>query len=122
MPIGSYKGFGLCMMVDILCALLTGMPSGDRVSSMFESPMDQKRHLGHFFCALNIEAFRPFADFATELKELADRVRALPTSGADGLDTLVPGDPEKSSYRDRVKHGIPVEERDWEALQKLLPH
>lgn len=120
MPIGGYKGFGLCMMVDILCALLAGMPSGDQVSAMFESPMDQKRRLGHFFCVVKIDAFRACADFASELKDLANRVRALPSSGADGLDTLVPGDPEKRSYRDRSTHGIPVEERDWEALQKLL--
>ena len=46
LPIGDYKGFGLSMMVDILCAVLSGMPNGNNVSKMFGDPMSKKRELG----------------------------------------------------------------------------
>jgi ureidoglycolate dehydrogenase (NAD+) len=119
LPIGNYKGFGLCMLVDILCAILTGMPSGNNVSAMFESPMDQRRLLGHFFCALKIECFRDIAGFSSDLADLAARVRDLPSSGCDGLETAVPGDPEKRIYRERLNNGIPVEDHDWQTLTRL---
>ena len=48
-PIGGYKGFGLGMMVDVLCGLLTGMPFGREISRMYADPIENKRYLGHFF-------------------------------------------------------------------------
>ena len=114
LPIGDYKGFGLSMVVDILCALLSGMPSGNNVSQMFGDSMDKKRKLGHFFCALRIDAFKDITSFKSELKELADRVRNEPT--IDSLKkVMVPGDPEKKRYKDNLKMGIkmPKELKDF---------
>ena len=56
-PIGDYKGFGLSMMVEILCSLLTSMPYGKNITSMYKAPIDLPRLLGHFFMAINIESF-----------------------------------------------------------------
>lgn len=108
MPIGDYKGFGISMMVDILCAVLAGMPNGDRVSKMFGDPLSEKRYLGHFFCALRIDAFREVAAFKAEMQEMADRVRAEPAIDPERAPVMAPGDPEKRAWAERVEQGIPV--------------
>ncbi|WP_170263696.1 Ldh family oxidoreductase [Blastochloris sulfoviridis] len=107
LPIGDYKGFGLSMMVDILCAVLSGMPAGDQVSPMFGAPMSRKRYLGQFFCALNVAAFRDVGAFKAELQDLAERVRAEPAIRS-GVPVLVPGDPEKAAWAERSVQGVPV--------------
>lgn len=107
LPIGDYKGFGMAMIVDILCGLLSGMPTGDEVSEMFNSPMSQKRRLGQFYGALRIDAFDEPERFKTRLQELADRVRREPRLDPD-IPVMVPGDPQKAHQADREAHGIPL--------------
>jgi ureidoglycolate dehydrogenase (NAD+) len=117
MPIGDYKGFGLSMMVDILCALLTGMPGGNQVSKMFGGDMSQKRELGHFFCAMNIAAFTGPTAFAVRLRQMADAVRAEPALDPD-RPVMVPGDPEKRAWAERMVSGVPVPGYVWEEIVK----
>lgn len=119
MPIGDYKGFGLSMLVDVLCAVLSGMPSGNKVSQMFKDPLSQKRYLGQFFCALRIDSFRPSDLFKRELKELADRVRAEPVKKESSGKILVPGDPEKITFRERSQSGVPIPPDVWAELIAL---
>jgi len=107
LPMGDYKGFGIAMMVDILCSLLTGMPSGDKVSEMFTDPFSQKRYLGHFFGALRIDAFEEPERFKTRLQNMADSIRRQPRQDPD-VAVQVPGDPEKAHQADREANGIPV--------------
>lgn len=115
LPIGDYKGFGLSMMVDILCALLTGMPAGNKVSKMFGESMAQKRELGHFFCAINIASFLDPGIFAARLKQTAEAVRAEPALDPS-KPVMVPGDPEKKAWQERTRRGVPVPGHVWEEL------
>jgi len=109
LPIGGYKGFGLSMMVDILCGLLTGAPYGPHVSRMFGTPMSDKRLLGHFFMALRIDCFEDPMVFKKRLKEMMDALRREPPRDA-AVPVQVPGDPEKAFSRERSRTGIPVPE------------
>jgi ureidoglycolate dehydrogenase (NAD+) len=106
LPIGGYKGFGLSMVVDVFCALLSGMPSGDRVSQMFDGPSGEHRRLGHFFLAVDISRFQPVDAFTAELSATAERIRRLPATEEPG--PMVPGDPEKAIAAQRSREGIPV--------------
>jgi LDH2 family malate/lactate/ureidoglycolate dehydrogenase len=107
LPIGDYKGFGFAMMVDVLCGLLTSMPTGDNVSDMFKDPMSEKRHLGQFYGALRVDAFENPERFKTRLQDMADRIRREPRQDPD-VGVQVPGDPEKAHQADREVHGIPI--------------
>lgn len=120
LPIGDYKGFGLSMMVDILCAVLSGMPNGNRVSKMFGDPMSKKRELGHFFCALRIDAFRDVDDFKADLQDMADRVRNEPMTSPETRCAVVPGDPEKQAWAERSDAGIPVPRQVMHEIRNLL--
>lgn len=109
LPIGGYKGFGLSMMVDILCALLTGAPYGPNVSRMFGTPLSEKRNLGHFFMALRIDCFEDPSIFKRRLKEMMDSLRREPSREAD-VPVQVPGDPEKAYFKNRSQTGISLPE------------
>jgi LDH2 family malate/lactate/ureidoglycolate dehydrogenase len=117
-PIGDYKGFGIAMVVDILCSLLSGMPGGRDVSSMYGDPLSEKRFLGHFFSAIKISNFLNPTKFKSRLQGLADAVRNEPRLDKD-IPVQVPGDPEKNMEKDRSKNGIPVPDYEIEQLNQL---
>lgn len=118
LPIGGYKGFGLAMIVDILCGLLTGMPVGRDISDMYKTPLSQRRYLGQFYMAIKIGAFQPLDVFKKRMKKLMDDVRSEPKTDANN-PIMVSGDPEKKAASERMKNGIPVKEHDLNAFKAL---
>jgi ureidoglycolate dehydrogenase (NAD+) len=111
LPIGGYKGFGLAMVVDIFCALLTGMPAGPGISMMYQAPMNERRYLGQFYGAVRISAFEDPHVFKTRLKKLCDGVRSQPLRVDAEEPPMVPGDPEKETENERRNEGIPLPSR-----------
>ncbi len=107
LPIGGYKGFGLSMIVDVLCSLLTGMPFGRDISAMYAEPLSSKRMLGHFFLAIDVERFVGLAVFRQRMQAMMDAVRNEPPADP-ATPVLVAGDPEKETARRRLSEGIPV--------------
>jgi len=117
-PIGDYKGFGLSMVVEILCSLLANMPYGRDLTKMFSDSLEKKRFLGHFFIAINIGSFVDVPVFKRRLKELMDRVRSEPPLNAEH-PVMVPDDPEKKNYKLRIKKGIPVDDATMKSFLEL---
>jgi ureidoglycolate dehydrogenase (NAD+) len=117
-PAGSYKGFGLGMMVDILCALLSGSPVSRDILPMYDSPVEERRGISHFFLALNIRHFIDPLSFRVSLQTLVDRIRVMQPLDSSS-PVMVAGDPEKSAYAMRTKLGIPMEEIKFSELLYL---
>ncbi len=107
LPIGDYKGYGLSMMVDILCSLLSGMPGGDNVSEMYSENIGAKRYLGHFFVAMRIDCFEEISVFKKRMVEMVRALRSEPRREKD-IPVQVPGDPEKKIAKIRMNEGIPI--------------
>jgi LDH2 family malate/lactate/ureidoglycolate dehydrogenase len=118
LPIGDYKGFGIAMIVDILCGLLSGMPAGESISDMFNDPLSQKRLLGQFYGALRIDVFEEPDRFKARLQDLAEGIRRQPRRDPD-TPVQVPGDPEKAFQADREANGIPIIEKDLAQLESV---
>ncbi len=103
--LGSHKGYGLAMMVDILSSVLSGsfiggynLKTGDR---------EQHINVGHFCLALNPAAFREEGAFEEELDDLIDMLHGTePVDPAQPV--LVAGDPEHSERQKRLETGIPM--------------
>jgi len=117
-PIGDYKGFGLSMMIEVLCGVLTAMPFGREISRMYADPIGQKRLLGHFFMAIDPARFMEPAVFRNRVQQLMDAVRAEPAKDPDH-PVLVPGDPEKKVFAQRTILGIPLSDSAFESIQRL---
>lgn len=117
-PIGGYKGFGLAMMVDVLCGLLTDMPFGRGITRMYDDPIEEHRSLGHFFMAIRIDGFTDPERFKNRIQQMMDDVRAEPPQVA-GNPVQVAGDPEKAAQKERSLNGIPLSPTEWEELAGL---
>jgi len=116
--IGDYKGFGLAMVGDVLNGLLSGMPVGRDISSMFDDPLSQERKLGHYVSAIRIDAFTDPEGFNRRLQSLAEDVRDEPRVEEDE-PVQVPGDPEKQAKRERLEEGIPIPDHDLERFDQI---
>lgn len=118
LPIGGYKGYGLGLMVEVLCGIMTGMRYGPHISSMYKAPLDQKRFLGHFISAMRIDCFQDKKVFKKRMAGLLKELRSEPS-----LDKKIPvqvaGDPEKKMYELRRKDGIPMAAAEVDAFGKL---
>ena len=106
-PMASYKGSGLAMVVDIFCALFSGMPFGPHIPAMYED-MDKRRHLGHFLSVWDVERFVPLATFKERIAEMIYELHELPTA-AGHERVLYPGEPEAVCSKERERYGIPLE-------------
>ena len=108
-PIGDYKGYGLGMMVEILCSVLTGSDLGKDLMPMFHSDMTKKRGISHFFHAIDISKFTKVSDFAKRMKTMAEFIRSM--RPLEGKEVMIPGDPEKRRKAERLKTGIPMTDK-----------
>jgi LDH2 family malate/lactate/ureidoglycolate dehydrogenase len=96
---GSYKGYGLAVMIDILCGVLTGMG--------FAASLGQTSARPHFVGAIDIAAFRSLDDFTTMMDEMIDTLGATePAQGAERV--LVHGEREFDAIAERTRNGIPL--------------
>lgn len=100
------KGYGLALMVEMLCSQLSGsLWSRDVVYSRAEE--GQPSDASHAFIAIDINAFRPFDDYAASTDEMLADLRTMePRKGHERV--FVPGDPEAIAYADRTERGIPL--------------
>lgn len=110
----GYKGYGLAVMVDILCAMLAGAPAGPDV---FDTPETSAR-VSHFFGAVKISAFTDPAEFRKNMDDLLFKIKNSPK--ADGCDRIyIPGEKEFEAEIFHNKNGIPIDRKSFENLQKI---
>jgi LDH2 family malate/lactate/ureidoglycolate dehydrogenase len=118
-PTGEYKGYGLGMMIDVLCAGFMDGPFGRDILPMYGSPLAETRNISHFFMAINIGEFVSLERFCGRMRALVQRIRSLPPRDASAV--MVPGDPEKSAYAVRSLEGIPVDDDRYAELIGVSP-
>jgi LDH2 family malate/lactate/ureidoglycolate dehydrogenase len=119
---GSHKGYCLGAWVDIFSAVLSGANYGPWVPpfvSFLSPPTDPVGSgIGHFFGAMRIDAFRPAEEFKEHMDNWITRFRsAKPVDGQDRV--MIPGDPEREMAAERIKSGIPVNEKVVADLKDL---
>ncbi len=117
LPIGGHKGFGLAMMIEVLVATLAGGPFGPHVGELYNNPTNPQG-VGHFFCAMRIDQFRPVAEFKADMDALIREVKAVPL--AKGFDRImVAGEPEYNTEQERRQKGVPLSDAVVKDLTKL---
>lgn len=110
--LGSYKGYGLAAMVEVLSSLLPGARDS---AAPFDATKDG---LGHFFCVLDPGRFRPAGDFESDVDGMVDALRASePLDPAQPV--LVAGDPERAAAAERRRTGIPLSRAVFEDVRGI---
>lgn len=106
----AHKGYGLCLVVDILSGALSGSGCALRA-----------RTNGVFMMALDIAQFRPIEEFKAEVDSAIRECKATPVIpgfvGPHGeKEVLVPGDPERRLEEKNRRGGIFVEDTTWNLI------
>jgi LDH2 family malate/lactate/ureidoglycolate dehydrogenase len=109
--LGGDKGYGLAVMVDILCALSSGGVFGEAV---MDSEITSAR-VCHFFMALRIDLFRDPAEFKKDISRMLGELAALtPAEGADRV--YYAGLHEQEAEARCEKEGVPLTPEVWKVL------
>ena len=113
MPLGGdkdtcgHKGYGLGMMVDILCGPMGGGSTSWKITDGIRS--ENPAGTSHFFAAWQIEAFRDPEELYADLEAMFADLRATPVApGAPSDRVLIPGEPEAAEHAYNLRHGIPI--------------
>lgn len=85
LPIAGAKGYGLMMMVDIFSGILTGVPFGKHVSSMYHD-CSKGRELGQMHIVMDPNRFVGLETFKKNMSATCDELNAMPT--AEGYDKV----------------------------------
>lgn len=102
--LSSHKGYGLAALVEILSTMLSGASysvTRDRTSSALD--------VGHFFMAIDPNAFRPDGGFEADVAGMM-RVLRETRPAKEGEPVLSPGDPEARAFAERSVNGIALPE------------
>ncbi len=95
---GSHKGYGLALMVEILCTLLSG-----GLPIMLDASSGAK----HYFAAYNIAAFTDVDHFKDTMDQMLQKLKTTrPAPGHDRV--LYPGLSEYEEEQERRVKGIPL--------------
>lgn len=103
---GAHKGYGLAMMVDILCGVLSG--------GGYSTYIGGGKNMS-FCMAIDIAKFRPVDDFKAMMDDMIRALHESPTEpGAERV--LVAGDPEAEAVADRTEIGVPLLRPSYDAI------
>ncbi|MDR2487107.1 MAG: ureidoglycolate dehydrogenase [Clostridiales Family XIII bacterium] len=81
--IAGAKGYGLMMMVDVLSGIMTGVPFGKHVSSMY-ADLSKGRELGQLHIVIDPARFVPMDEFLQNMSACLDELAAVrPAEGHD---------------------------------------
>jgi LDH2 family malate/lactate/ureidoglycolate dehydrogenase len=116
MPLGGYKGSGLALMVEVLCAVLSGGVMMEEVGGLRVNGRPMR--VSHFFLAIDPTRFLPMDQFEQRMQRMRDTVTgSRPAAGFE--EVLIAGDPEWRSDKQRRREGVPIARGIWEELTKL---
>ena len=113
---GGHKGYGLGLLVDIMCGVLSGGAFGNDLPLPSDKPAPGK--ISHFFGAIKIDGFRDPAAFKADMdRELRAFKDSEKTPGNDRI--YVAGEIEYEKTLAHRRDGVPVHVKIWTGLEKL---
>ena len=96
--LGSHKGYGLAMMVEVLATMLAGA-----LPRMLDDDVGDR----HYFAAYNIESFTDLSTFKSNMDQMLSALRE--TRPAPGHDRVIyPGLSEYEEEQERLANGVPL--------------
>jgi L-2-hydroxycarboxylate dehydrogenase (NAD+) len=104
---GGHKGYGLALLVDILCGVLSGAGYADTIYPKTPEGKPMPANVGHFFGALRVDGFRPLEEFQATMDDIIRRIKASPK--AEGQQRIyIHGEKEFEAAEKRMVQGIPL--------------
>ncbi len=109
----GHKGYGLALMVDVLCGVLSGAATGLGVDVDKTKP-----NVGHFFMALDPAAFRPLDEFKRDMDRLARELKDSPK--AEGQSRIYLHGEKSYARMERYRRkGVPLAAKVVESMKQI---
>ncbi len=109
----SYKGYGLALMVDILCGALSGASTLTDVGFPHQP---KESDVGHFFMAIKIDAFRPIIDFKKQIDYMVELLKGSPAAAAQE-EIYIAGEKEYLAAGENRIKGVPLLDKIVEEIR-----
>jgi L-2-hydroxycarboxylate dehydrogenase (NAD+) len=104
---GGHKGYGLALLVDILCGVLPRAGFADIIYPKTPEGKPMPANVGHFFGAFRVDGFRPLEEFRATMDDIIQRIKASPK--AEGKQRIyIHGEKEFEAAEERMVRGIPL--------------
>lgn len=112
LPFGGAKGYGIGLMIEVLCSCLSGAQNGQTMGSFYDFS-GKRQDSGFFFGAL-----KPGAGFAASTAALFASVKNSPK--ADGCEEIfIPGEIERRNFDRARQVGISLSDPVRKELEAL---
>ena len=117
LPMGGHKGFGLSLLVDILCGVITGGSFQHQLKSMYVYPQDPS-NTAHLMLVINPLCLMSEEALKERMAEFFETVKQSPMWDADS-EMLLPGEIEYRNEKERRLSGIPIPAPLYDELVQL---
>lgn len=105
-PFGTYKGYGLALVIDVLTGILMGAKFGPHINAMY-GDYDKPRELASLMIAIDPSTFTSVDGFKAQLDAMVDELHSQPP-GPGFEQVYVPGEPQIILEKANLKSGVPV--------------
>jgi L-2-hydroxycarboxylate dehydrogenase (NAD+) len=117
LPLGGHKGYGLSLVVDILCGVISGGSFQFGIRSMYSQP-DEPSHTGHMMIAIDPEIAMERETLLARMRDYYSTIKASPM-WQEGKEMLIPGELEHRTRLQRERDGIPLPAELFGELDEL---
>lgn len=110
-PFGNYKGYGLCLAVEILAGSFIRAKMGSKI----QTGLDR----GYLFLVINPEIFVDVNRFKEEISELIKEIKS--SKKARGVEeVLIPGEKEEKLMKENLQQGfLEIDDKIIEDIKKI---
>jgi LDH2 family malate/lactate/ureidoglycolate dehydrogenase len=103
--LSGHKGYGLALLVDVLCGVLPGAGYANNIYPKTPEGKPLPANVGHFVGALRVDAFRPLDEFKATMDDIIQRLKNSPK--AQGAERIyIHGEKEYEMTQDRQANGV----------------
>ncbi|MDH3275742.1 MAG: Ldh family oxidoreductase [Gammaproteobacteria bacterium] len=106
LPLGGHKGFGLSLLVDILCGVITGGSFQHQLKSMYRYPNDPS-NTAHLMIVINPLVLISKEQMKERMSDFTKTIKESPMWDPDS-EMLLPGEIEHRMEQERRRDGIPI--------------
>jgi LDH2 family malate/lactate/ureidoglycolate dehydrogenase len=117
LPLGGHKGYGLSLVVDILCGVLSGGAFQFSIRGMYTQPTEPSR-TGHMMIVIDPEIAMDRETLIERMREYYSTVKASPM-WQEGKEMLLPGELEYRTKLQRERDGIPLPPELFGEIEEL---
>ncbi len=119
MPMARHKGYGLALIVDILCFALAGAKASKDIVSLRAQGEDiGNEGVGHVMIAIDISRFGSKEKFKSDVNEYVDFIKGSKKK-KEVSEIFVPGEIEYNKLKVNMEDGIELKENVYEYLEKI---